>query len=337
MFYYDSPNGLGDLTPDQLEQEMTRLVEVDGARLVALLAFVAEGDRRQVGHHDSMPDMATWLTHKYCLQPARARRYVTVARALGGLHRLRMALAEGRLGFDQVALLCEVADQESEEELLDFALGASWHQLLAEVRRRKEVTEQAKEVHRRRSLRWFESPDGTEIRFSGRGPSSELMKVINELNRRVDEMPAEYRKANPLDSVYFDALVSMAEDAASASSSRWAARSTVVVHIDFDVMFGQRPGAGLLEGLGVATARESQAMAGDGAVAYAWRIGRKDLLLTAPTYIVPARMRRLLWERDQGCRFCGRKFWLHVHHITPWPAGPTELGNLVLACRWHHR
>ena len=72
-------------------------------------------------------------------------------------------------------------------------------------------------------------------------------------------------------------------------------------------------------------------------MAYAWRVGRKDLLLTAPTYTVPPRMRRLLWERDQGCRFCGRKSWLHHHHITAWPHGPTELSNLVLVCRWHPR
>ena len=50
-------------------------------------------------------------------------------------------------------------------------------------------------------------------------------------------------------------------------------------------------------------------------------------------------MRRALKHRDGGCRFpgCG----LHIcdaHHVEHWAAGgETNLDNLMLLCRFHHR
>jgi 5-methylcytosine-specific restriction protein A len=56
---------------------------------------------------------------------------------------------------------------------------------------------------------------------------------------------------------------------------------------------------------------------------------------------VPAHLRRAVVTRDRGCAFagCGREpGWCEVHHIVPWEhGGPTEIGNLVMLCRFHHR
>ena len=51
-------------------------------------------------------------------------------------------------------------------------------------------------------------------------------------------------------------------------------------------------------------------------------------------------MRRALQSRDRGCRFpgCTHTRFLHAHHIQHWArGGPTELGNLVQLCSYHHR
>jgi hypothetical protein len=63
-------------------------------------------------------------------------------------------------------------------------------------------------------------------------------------------------------------------------------------------------------------------------------VGRK-------TRTISAAMWRALWVRDGGrCQFpgCGRRSRLQAHHIDHWAdGGPTELANLTLACRVHHR
>jgi hypothetical protein len=54
----------------------------------------------------------------------------------------------------------------------------------------------------------------------------------------------------------------------------------------------------------------------------------------------PAALRRALRRRDRGCRFpgCGRRRFLHAHHIRHWVAGgETKLTNMVLLCSHHHR
>jgi Domain of unknown function (DUF222)/HNH endonuclease len=56
--------------------------------------------------------------------------------------------------------------------------------------------------------------------------------------------------------------------------------------------------------------------------------------------ITPAQ-RSALAVRDGGCRFpdCGRPLsWCEGHHLVPWQeGGPTDLVNLALLCRAHHR
>jgi hypothetical protein len=62
--------------------------------------------------------------------------------------------------------------------------------------------------------------------------------------------------------------------------------------------------------------------------------GRARRLATGP-------LRRALVVRDRGCSFpdCDRPpRWCDAHHVRSWMAGgPTNLGNLVLLCRRHHR
>ena len=62
-------------------------------------------------------------------------------------------------------------------------------------------------------------------------------------------------------------------------------------------------------------------------------VGRRDRRLSTA-------LRRALHDRDRSCRFpgCGARRHLHGHHIHHWAdGGPTDLGNLVLLCSFHHR
>ena len=62
--------------------------------------------------------------------------------------------------------------------------------------------------------------------------------------------------------------------------------------------------------------------------------------LGSVTYTPSAAQRRALIARDRGCIVpgCQRKArWCDAHHVTPWPAGPTDMTNLMLLCKRHHK
>jgi hypothetical protein len=67
----------------------------------------------------------------------------------------------------------------------------------------------------------------------------------------------------------------------------------------------------------------------------------EPLDLGRTTRVVSAAQRRSLAVRDGGCVFpgCDRPLaWCEAHHLRHWlTGGPTDLANLVLLCRTHHR
>jgi hypothetical protein len=68
------------------------------------------------------------------------------------------------------------------------------------------------------------------------------------------------------------------------------------------------------------------------------RDGRESRI-EGKTRTPPARLRRALELRDQGCRFpgCGSRY-TEAHHIQHWAdGGATRFENLILLCKTHHR
>jgi hypothetical protein len=67
----------------------------------------------------------------------------------------------------------------------------------------------------------------------------------------------------------------------------------------------------------------------------------EPLELGRTTRVISATQRRALAVRDGGCVFpgCARPLaWCDAHHLRHWlHGGPTDLANLVLLCRTHHR
>ncbi len=76
-----------------------------------------------------------------------------------------------------------------------------------------------------------------------------------------------------------------------------------------------------------------------GSVQPLWEAAGVPVSVGRALRIVPGRTRRLVLDRDRGCRFpgCVARAHLEVHHVVHWAdGGGTDLDNLVAVCPFHH-
>jgi hypothetical protein len=89
-------------------------------------------------------------------------------------------------------------------------------------------------------------------------------------------------------------------------------------------------------------AETARRLACDGSITAFLLDGEENpLYASRATRIVSGSLRRAVALRDGGCRFpgCDRPVsWTDAHHIRHWAdEGPSEIDNIVLLCRRHHR
>lgn len=77
----------------------------------------------------------------------------------------------------------------------------------------------------------------------------------------------------------------------------------------------------------------------DGVIQPVWETEGKPVNVGRAQRIVPARTRRLLEDRDRGCRFpgCLAMHHLECHHLDHWvDGGRTDADRLIMLCPFHH-
>jgi 5-methylcytosine-specific restriction endonuclease McrA len=240
-----------------------------------------------------------------------------------------------------VRAITRVADAESEAELLGHASemsAAALERLVRSWRRPGPSDEAAVEArrHASRCLSVFPDEDGSYLIRGKLDPEvgALLMRAIEAASDAlfrgsVPETTPEQRRADALGLLAERAFAAGFAEAADerrddaeddAGRGAPAERYMVVLHVD--------QAATLEDGTPV-SAETSRRWACDASV----------IRGASRTRVVPPRMRRALQLRDRGCRFpgCGSRF-TDAHHIRHWAdGGPTEVDNLVLLCRVHHR
>jgi hypothetical protein len=83
----------------------------------------------------------------------------------------------------------------------------------------------------------------------------------------------------------------------------------------------------------------SQKLTCDGIVQPLWHSQGAPVNVGRAQRIVPTRTRRLVQDRDRGCRFpgCPATTHLECHHLIHWAdGGPTDTANLACLCPFHH-
>src|SRR5215831_1871726 len=326
-----------DSPPLEVADTIRQLGSAMGAIHREALSWVALADRRGDWREDGAADMAQWLCGQLGLRLANAREWVRVAHALESLPECARAYAEGRLNWDQVQPLTELATPERDAERAADAAGCSAAFLEAMARRARRVTrEEMEREEDRRSLRMWQGRDG--FRLSGCLPAADGAVVRTALERIAEQ---EAREGDAQEERLAYAMVGLASTRLAEDAD--ADRATVVVHVEASVLGpGSDSGSAVLEGDVPLYAEVARRLACDGRLEFvaegpdgvALGVGRAQRT-------IPAWLMRQLRRRDGGrCRFpgCGRRRWLEGHHVKWWwVGGRTDLDNLCLLCDRCHR
>ena len=318
-----------------------------------LLEAVVELDRRKAWRVDGATSMVAWLVQRCGVSAATARDWVSAAAKLRRLPKISDALAKGKLSFDQVKPLVEVAQPETDAELAQQATRWSAKQVreLA-VAARNQSDQQASGSYARRFLRFDDRRRG----ITGVLPDDQYAVVKRSLLARAskrlgDRTPFDQRVADALHEVCkhdlegavgarrgaVDEVPNPPENRAGGMRRN---RPTVVVHADMAFLAGG-DGAAELDVLGPVSREVARRLACDAKVLVSADEPSGQSLAMGRTRRDPSDAQRIeIRRRDKGCRFpgCSHTEFTDVHHVVHWiDGGKTDLDNLVELCDQHHR
>ncbi len=131
---------------------------------------------------------------------------------------------------------------------------------------------------------------------------------------------------------YADALEEVAQRSlSSVTSTGRASHYRVYLHLSTEGAW--------VNGGGAIPRRLLDRFVSDGVVQPVWETEGRPVSVGRSMRILPRRSRRLIEDRDRGCRFpgCAATRFVEIHHLHEWAAGgATDDGNQVSLCPFHH-
>lgn len=345
------PTAVQSLADDALADELCRL-QGEIARLEAHRAqLIGEVERRDLARRRGFGSTTAWLMALSGDPGAVCRSRVALAASLQAMPATRAAFSAGRVSESRVRLLAKVQAlapehfARDEAALVAQAATASAKRLpraLAEWRRRTDPSgaeADAERLHRLRALHispaWSGmvhldgdlDPEGGAVVLAALRSLAEPAALAPDDNRT----PAQRRA---------DALVEVCRRHESGTGRSGGSRPHLTVTIGWDSL---RSGAGVVDTeTGPLSAETARRLACDASVSRMILDGQ-----SAPVEVGRARrvvspaLRRALDLRDGGCTHPGCDVparWCDAHHLRHWvDGGSTDLANLRLLCRRHHR
>ncbi|HSG48578.1 MAG TPA: DUF222 domain-containing protein, partial [Longimicrobiales bacterium] len=334
---------------DELGARIVRITGEIQAAEYEQLVLIAAFDEREGWAESGHRDCAHWLAFHTGLERNACRERVRTARALVGLPATSAAMARGELSFTKVRELTRVATAENEAALVNYALHATadaTRQFLRGWKRwgRLEEAEVARRQQEERRATVYPLPSGM-YRLSADLPPDAgalVMKVLecfaHAMHGTDTSVTGKQRFADALVRA-LEVAMAVGPEAAPVSGSR-AGRYTVFLHVDPATLSADgEPEKSHLQDNTRVSAETSRRITCDAAMVALLKDEEGNTLSAGrKTRTIPPAIRRVLEERDGGCRFpgCGRRL-TDAHHIQHWAeGGETKADNLVLLCR-HHR
>jgi hypothetical protein len=307
----------------------------------------AEMDRCRVWENDGCRDMVHYLTARYGIGAFRAKRWLDASYAIKKLPSLRRALAEGVLGLDKVVELCRFATADTEEDLINWARRVVY----GTVRGRADEEcappiEEVREIDRERKVEWWWSDGGTRFGLMADLPAAEgalVVAAIDQVAAKVPSLPSDlesglFGDVDPSETVgarRADAFLKLCAGWRGTTGDKMA---TIHLNVDLQRVL-DRDGNSRIDGGGVVHPDVLDMLLCDSNIQTVLQEGPEIIGIGNTQHDPSDRVRRQVIRRDVCCTFpgCGQRMFTQVHHIIPWPLGPSILDNLTLVCFFHHR
>ena len=295
-----------------------------------------------------------WLRWKCHLSTGAASARMAIARTIEHLPQTEAAFARGDLGVQHVTHVARTAEQigcdavrEHEGILLNAAKYLDPNRFSLVTRHLRHCADpdgaldDANDAHEVRRLHLSHTIDGVYVvdgLLDSEGGAM-LQSALNALSAPLprDERSAAQRRA--------DALVEVCRRQLDAGDLPAAGgqRPHLTLTASIDTLRGEpgHPPADVQWGLPV-PGETARRIACDAAAAMVVLDAQgAPIGAGRSTRVIPPALRRALVVRDGGCTFpgCDRPpDWTDAHHLEHWAdGGPTDLANLTLLCRRHHR
>jgi hypothetical protein len=336
-------------------------MEDDWDVVAQLAAELHDAHARLVGQMTTVIEQDTWcgagirspehfLVLRAGLSRGQARAIVLLARRAAELPATARALREGRLSLDQAAVVARHTPPEFDETVAEFAQYATVPQLQRSVPRYDftpvdthpfdpsgpdDASDPEEPVgdaplppqEERARLSMWHGEDG-RFHLAYEAPEEVGALVQAALAEAKDWLI----QAGTPDVTFADALPVVANrslESVTVSSRRARYRVNVFLGTDGGWLLGRpRLPQHVVDGLTC-----------DGELVPVWETAGVPVSVGTGRRTVPERTRRLILERDRGCRYpgCPATGWLEIHHIRHWRyGGPTDYDNLIALCTFHH-
>ncbi len=320
--YTDRLEQAGQLA-GQLAQVQAALVELTTGILESQ-AWVGEGIRS--------PEH--WLQIYTGLSHAQAQQLVRIAERSEDLPRVQQMMAQGRLTADQAGVIARHAPSWAEERVINVAELSTVTQLQRVLSQYSfERTPGGYETppppaHEQPAELSMQTSDGRfRLKFETDAAQGALVE------QAIREAKDAVFTNGHVQATLADGLVEAASRSLAAVTSV-ARRShyRVLVHLDTN-------GRGWLNKKGALPQELVQAYTCDATTRPVWETEGVPVSVGRNQRIVPNRTRKLVEDRDKGCRYpgCPVTRFLENHHLIPWSqGGPTDLDFLISLCPHHH-
>ena len=286
---------------------------------------------------------------------SRARRKLSTSKRLRSQPKTDDAVRRGRVSPEQADEVSEGAGAapDVEDELLDTAQHRPLHDLrrrVAEERARadKDREERARRLHRQRSVRRWDDPDGM-ANLVLRLPGAAMAEVDAALRPRIDRAFADARDAGrfePVEAYTADVIRdlllggdTMGDDAGPVRRSQ-AVRpeKKVIALIDVEALNrGSVEGDETCEiaGVGPVAVSAVRRLLSDAFLTLVFRKGADVCNVTHLGRQVTATQRTALEARGAACEVCGSRHLLDIDHNEGWTlTRDTRVEDLSWLC-WH--